>query len=171
MDSLVESMIKKRLCLPVDITLHDIVSGEYKSIIKHDISHVACLFKKKGSKINVVSYGYNNHNNMHIKCSTHAEKSAIDNIKIQKSYIKALDLIVVRTSPTGKIGSSKPCVKCLIDLCRLPKKKNYYIRDVYYSDERGEIQCKSLIQLIEDGDFHLTQFYANNNFEYKKWFK
>lgn len=171
MEILIDNLIKKRLCLPYSVSLEDVINGQYKSIIKNDISHIACIFTKKGKKIKILSIGYNNHNNLRIKSSTHAEKDAIDNIKLQNGYTKKVNLLVIRTSPTGRIGCSKPCIKCLIDLNRLPIKKNIIIKDIYYSNELGNIICKSLYELINDDNYHISQFYVNNKFEYKKYIK
>lgn len=169
MEQLIEDLIRKRLCLPHNVDIEKLYQGEIRSIIKHDVSHVCCAFTKKNNKINVLSYGYNIVNKMHIAVPTHAEKHCLDNIK-RTSYLKQIDMLILRTSPTGKLGISKPCVKCLLDMFKLPKIKNYIIRNIYFSNNSGEIECKSLTEIINDNDFHVSQYYVNHNFEFSKKF-
>lgn len=46
-------------------------------------------------------------------------------------------MYVIRTTCTRKLGNSKPCLKCLIDMYINAPQKGYKIDNVYYSDMNG----------------------------------
>jgi hypothetical protein len=101
--------------------------------------------------------------------TTHAEINAINNLvphSANKKHLVKIDLLVIRTSNTGKIGMSKPCVKCIIDLTTLPQRKGYILKNIYYSDKNGEIIKTNLKSLIETKDFHISRYYMSRNFKY-----
>jgi len=99
----------------------------------------------------------------------HAEINAINNLvrhSANKKHLIKIDLLVIRTSNTGKIGMSKPCIKCIIDLSTLPPKKGYVLKNIYYSGSDGSIIKTNLKSLIETKDFHISRYYLNHNFKY-----
>ena len=124
---------------------------------------------KNGNILNVLSYGINRYDNVRNEGTTHAEINAINNLiphsANKKNPIK-IDLLVIRTSNTGKIGMSKPCIKCIIDLSILPQKKGYVLKNIYYSDSNGSIIKTNLKSLIETKDFHISRYYLNHKFKY-----
>jgi len=96
----------------------------------------------------------------------HAEINAINNLVRRSAYKKHLtkiDLLVIRTSKTGKLGMSKPCIKCIIDLSTMPQKKGYVIKNIYYSNSEGIIIKTNLKSLIDTRDFHISRYYLNHN--------
>jgi hypothetical protein len=97
--------------------------------------------------------------------SIHAEVNAIANLipLPRQKHKKSINLLVIRTSKTGKLGESKPCIKCLYDISTLPQKKGYIIRNVSYSNSNETITETTISRLISDGDFHYTRFYKNYN--------
>ena len=100
--------------------------------------------------------------------TTHAEMNAINNLPYsanKKNPIK-IDLLVIRTSNTGKIGMSKPCIKCIIDLTTCPQKKGYLIKNIFYSNSDGTIIKTNLKTLIETKDYHMSIYYKNHNFKF-----
>ena len=100
----------------------------------------------------------------------HAEINAINNLvhcSAKKKHLIKIDLLVIRTSNTGKLGISKPCIKCIIDLSTIPKKKGYIIKNIYYSDTDGSIIKTNLKTLIDTKDFHVSRYYLNHNFRYE----
>ena len=106
---------------------------------------------------------YNKHN-----CgSTHAEVNAINNLPSRPNNhknLKKINIFVIRTSNTGKIGMSKPCINCINDMSILPQKKGYIIRNVSYSDSTGKIITTSLNNLKSDEDFHVSKYYRTHSY-------
>jgi len=101
--------------------------------------------------------------------TTHAEANAINNLPSRpnnRKHLKKIDIIVIRTSQTGKIGMSKPCIKCIIDMTTLPPKRGYIIKNIFYSDVSGRIVGISLKKLIDEGEFHVSRFYKTHNFQH-----
>jgi hypothetical protein len=102
--------------------------------------------------------------------TTHAEANAINNLPPRpnnRKHLKKIDIIVIRTSQNGKIGMSKPCIKCIIDMTTLPQKRGYIIKNISYSNTSGNLVSTSLKKLIEDGEFHVSRFYKTHNFQHQ----
>lgn len=101
--------------------------------------------------------------------TTHAEANAINNLPSRpknRKHLKKINILVIRTSLTGKIGMSKPCIKCIIDMMTLPPKRGYIIKNISYSDTSGNIISTSLKNLVDEGEFHVTRFYKTHNFQH-----
>ncbi len=101
--------------------------------------------------------------------TTHAEANAINNLPSRpknKKHLKKIDILVIRTSQTGKVGMSKPCVKCIIDMMTIPSKRGYVIKNISYSDTSGKIITTSLKNLVEEGEFHVSRYYKMHNFQH-----
>lgn len=96
---------------------------------------------------------------------THAEFNAIQNLLPLpiKKHLKKINILVIKTTHTGKIGISKPCIKCIIDMCILPPKRGYQIKNVFYSDTDGNIHCQTLKQLLNSDDHHITRSYRRKS--------
>ena len=124
---------------------------------------------KKNNILNVLSYGINTYDDSRSEGTTHAEINAIKNIVSRSNngkHLIGIDILVIRTSNTGKIGMSKPCVKCIIDLSTLPQKKGYIIKNIYYSNNEGLIIRTTIKNLILAKDFHVSRYYQNHNFKF-----
>jgi cytidine deaminase len=95
--------------------------------------------------------------------SIHAETNAIMNLpKLKRNKrLKKIDILVIRTSSTGKLGISKPCYSCLINMVNLPEKRGYIIKNILYSDENGDIIHTTLQNLLTKSDYHITRYYRN----------
>ena len=174
MNSLVNNLCLRRLCLPCDTDIELLNSGLIKSNIYEcgNSHHIACFvkYKVKETGLNILSHGINTYNIKHNNGSTHAEVNAINNLPScpnNRKHLKKINIFVIRTSNTGKIGMSKPCIKCIHDMNILPQKKGYIIKNIYYSDPTGEIITTSLNKLISTGDFHVSKYYKNCNFKHK----
>lgn len=115
----------------------------------------------------VVSHGMNSYSTPHHQGrTTHAEHAAMKRLPNRKhKSVKKVNLLVVRTSQTGVLGSSKPCLKCILDMQSFAPQKGYKIDTVYYTDETGSIQGKKLSQMITEGNFHVSAYYKNHNFK------
>jgi len=124
---------------------------------------------RKSNILNVLSYGINTYDDSRSEGTTHAEINAIKNIishSNNKKHLVGIDILVIRTSNTGKIGMSKPCVKCIIDLSTLPQKKGYLLKNIYYSTNDGTIVRTSIKNLILTKDYHMSRYYVNHNFKF-----
>ncbi len=122
-----------------------------------------------GRILNVLSYGINTYNNNRGVGTIHAEANAINNLPprpCNRKHLKRIDILVIRTSQTGKIGMSKPCIKCIIDMTTITPKRGYMIKNISYSDSDGNIITTSLKEMVEEGNFHVTRFYKMHNFKH-----
>lgn len=90
----------------------------------------------------------------------HAETDVLRKIKKNKKArskkIVRFDLIVIRVSKTGILGSSKPCSNCLKHLMEV-RQYGIYIDNVYYSTSNGSIEKSKLINLINEDSKHVTR--------------
>lgn len=73
--------------------------------------------------------------------------------------------MVIRTSKTGNVGMSKPCIHCLLLMKELPLEKGYRICRVLFTDHSGEIQYTTLQRLLTESDFYVSSFYRNSHFK------
>lgn len=101
-------------------------------------------------------------NNAKIIKTIHAEKKAILGLKNRNTKkLKKVNLLVIKTSKTHKLGNSKPCYHCLMDMKNLCPQKGYKINNIYYSDENGIIIEKKLSNMIREGNYHYSSYYKN----------
>ena len=117
--------------------------------------------------LKALSYGINMYDVGGGVNSIHAEVNAIMNLpqRPHNKHLKKIDILVIRTSVIGKIGISKPCIKCLIDMSTIPQKKGYIIKNILYSDCDGEIITTTLKKLINSKDYHISRYYKERNFK------
>ena len=113
-----------------------------------------------------LSYGINMYDSGRGVNTIHAEANAIMNLppRPRKKHLKKIDILVIKTSSAGKIGISKPCVKCLIDMSTLPQKRGYIVKNILYSDHNGIIVNTTLKRLINSGDHHISRYYKERKF-------
>lgn len=103
-----------------------------------------------------LSYGINSPREVYDGCcySEHAEVAAIKRLKPHKSKRKKkVSLMVIRVTRSGKLCNSKPCAKCIQYLATM---KYYTVKDVYYSDETGQIVVVKLSKLLNDRNKHVS---------------
>jgi len=114
-----------------------------------------------------LSYGTNTYDSSRGVNSIHAEANAIMNLPPRpiKKHLKKIDILVIRTSGTAKLGISKPCAKCLIDLSNLPQKRGYIVKNIAYTSHDGNIINTTLKKLISSDEHHISRFYKNHNFK------
>lgn len=96
--------------------------------------------------------------------SIHAEHDAV--IKLARFIGKTnrkqcYDLVVVSTTKTGRLTSSKPCIKC-VEL--LKTTRNVRIRNVHYSTENGCMQIQKYKHLISDPTLKYSSGYYYKGF-------
>jgi cytidine deaminase len=130
-------------------------------------SHISSIFMHYSTTLQVLSTGMNTYRasgKEHIP-SIHAEGSAINHLLRRKTKKTiCVDIIVLRVSPTMKLGNSRPCFKCVQDMNSVPTKKGYKIKNVYYSNQNGDIVCRKLTSLLNDEYQHVSKFYKNRNY-------
>ena len=107
----------------------------------NDFNHVAmCFYKTIDNKLTTVGINTTNKRYNNDKITTHAEMSAICNLryKLSKHRIKKIkiDLIVVRFHKNDELCCSKPCYHCSIELS---KNKYIEINNLFYSYDTGKI--------------------------------
>ena len=135
------------------INRSEIKTDDVMGIGNHN--HVACLFI--GTR-QVISCGVNyNHSDI---CSIHAEQNAISQLPMRKSKkLKRINLLVIRTSKSGKLNNSKPCLHCIKTMNSKTPKYGYKIHYVYFSTNDGSIQKIKLSELNRCTDVHISSFY------------
>ena len=113
-----------------------------------------------------MTIGMNSYKNQERKSNhtIHAEFDAINKLPNRKNKsIKKINLLVIRTTKTGKLSSSKPCYSCIMDMLTLPPKKGYKIEWIYHSNEDETISKVKLATLYKSGDFHYSSFHSWKN--------
>jgi len=94
----------------------------------------------------------------------HAEFDALKKLpKIKEKTKKLIDLniLVIRLSTTNKLQNSKPCFNCIKMMKSFPIKKGYIIKNIYYSNDEGEI-IKTNLDKLESEEFHYSRFYKRS---------
>ena len=116
-------------------------------------------------KVNILSFGFNkmgdiNGNNSGI----HAEHDAINKLKPleRNKRLQNINMLVIRINKNNKILNSKPCANCIKNIKILPEKKGYKIKNIYYSNDNGEI-IKTNIKNLENEEQHYSKFYRKKN--------
>lgn len=101
------------------------------------------------------------------KWTTHAEENAIRKLPMlpRKKHLKKVDLLVIRTSKTGVLGSSKPCIHCLMLLQTKLPEKGYKVQNIYYTSQHGDIHEATLKSLLEEDNIHMSRYYRDRCFQ------
>jgi cytidine deaminase len=134
------------------------------------ITLVAFYKGKNGvlKKANILSFGFNMMGDISgNQPGIHAEHDAINRLKPirRKKHLQNVNILVVRLSKNNKLQNSKPCANCIENMKILPEKKGYRIRNIYYSNENGEI-AKSSLKNLEKEELHYSRFFRQNkNFD------
>jgi len=99
----------------------------------------------------------------------HAEHDAINKLPIikNKKKLKKINILIIKTSPTGLLGNSKPCYHCIQKMLHLLPKRGYKMDDVYYTDKEGMIQKIKFNKLVHEKDVHISSYYRHSNFKMK----
>lgn len=116
-------------------------------------------------KTNILTYGFNMDGNSSVNTpGIHAEQDAINKLKPlkRKKHLQNINILVIRFSKINKLQNSKPCANCIEIMKCLPEKKGYRIKNIYYSNEKGEIIKSSLLNL-EKEELHYSRFFRKIN--------
>ena len=97
--------------------------------------------------------------------TTHAEENAIRKLPPLPRHkkLKKIDLLVIRANKVT-LGSSKPCIHCLLKLQTLPS-KGYSVENIFFSTSNGQIEVWRLNDLLNDTDQHVSSFYKGTGFK------
>lgn len=93
--------------------------------------------------------------------SKHAEVAVIDKFRKKKNTPKSVDILVIKLSPSGIIGESRPCYHCI---CAM-ERADVPIRNVYYSSRTGEIVREKLCDMKYNP---ITRISSGMRFRYSK---
>lgn len=164
-----ETLFKKRFCLPsnADVNSYEIGENNITSCLCGNYNH-ACVFYKDNSpltKAKILSFGFNRMGNVEgTEPGIHAEHDAILKLKPvnYKRRLININMLIIRISKRNKIQSSKPCINCIQKLNYLPEKKGYKIKNIYYSNDYGEL-VKTNLYKLENEDLHYTRFFRRKN--------
>ncbi len=130
--------------------------------------------EKKNNAFYVVSIGQNKYKiNSSNNATIHAEEDAINKLPpIKRSNrLEDVNLVVIRTTKTGILGNSAPCVHCLKYMKDNAVARGYRIKKIYFTNIYGEIECHNLNSLIASNNLHISAYYKVRNYNMKKWFK
>ena len=95
--------------------------------------------------------------------------NALNNLPIQPNNNKKkkqINLFVLRTSNTGKIGLSKPCYKCIVFMLKIHLKRGYQLKNIAYTGSQGEIINTTLTKL-SSYDKHISRYDRIHNYHNK----
>jgi tRNA(Arg) A34 adenosine deaminase TadA len=142
----------------------NIVSHTKKNILL--TAHVSAIFNIHMDSI--ISTGTNNGRGINhgMYGTFHAEIDVVRKLPKRESNKKLMkvNLLVAKTSSTHCLSDSKPCIKCVNELMIYPQMYGYRIKKIYYTNSKGEIICRKLIDLIKDTDQHVTKCYREKGY-------
>src|SRR5439155_13291228 len=89
---------------------------------------------------------------------THAEMDAIKHLPPLKNKAKKIDLnlVVIRTDISTNLKNSKPCFKCIQYIYNLNKISIYRIKNIYYSNQQGNITMIKFYDLYMEENKHIS---------------
>lgn len=97
----------------------------------------------------------------------HAEEHALRKLPSAPPRKKKpkVDILVIRTTPNGHIGISRPCLRCTILLYTEVPSKNYELGYIYYSTSEGTLIKTRIENLImeQKENPHISQYYRTHN--------
>ena len=133
-------------------------SSRVRPFITTSFNHVASLVRDAS----LIAMGENclqtasprTHGGKSSICSMHAEMNAIRKASTNRSIKDGatMDLIVIRVSPTGVLGMSRPCCRCI----QWIQTARFKIEKIYYSTADGKIVAEKLNQLARSPTLHMT---------------
>lgn len=99
--------------------------------------------------------------------TVHAEEHALRKLPSAPPRKKKqkVDILVIRTTHTGHMGLSRPCLRCTLLLYSELPSRGYTLGSIYYSVAH-EVIAKTTIEQLVAGhreDPHITQYYRNRN--------
>ena len=123
---------------------------------KNKFHHVCAFFDRKGRTTIMGENMMLNRNTYPL--SVHAEVNVMNKLKMTPPHIvnierTVFDMLVVRISRIGKLGSSRPCYHCLRHLAA---NNNVRIRYVYYSNHDGTVSREKFEDMVQSKERHIS---------------
>jgi len=113
----------------------------------------ACSIFKNNLKCGNVTIGLNSEEELYSGCcySKHAEMDAIRKLKRKhnKKRIVKVNILVIKTTSTRKLGCSFPCLNCLKHIKKLPE-IGYRVKYIYFSTHEGNIDRVKLVSITDN---------------------
>lgn len=174
MYSLIDTLYEKRFCLPQKFN-YNMTNEKYNmnSCLCGNYNHIACILQGKLQRKNIINDSLNKINILSIGVNRggdilgnspgiHAEHDAINKIKpiYECKKLQNINLLVIRLSKQKKLQSSKPCINCIYKMKSLPERKGYKIKNIYYSNESGDI-VKTNLSSLEKETPHYSTYYKH----------
>lgn len=104
---------------------------------------------------NILSFGVN-HTIKNSYCMTvHSEIDALNKLN-NRFKNKIVNMSVVRFNKSGKLTNSKPCYECIKYINEQNKVK---IKNIYYSNEKGEIVRTTPSKLMNNTNHHSKGYF------------
>jgi hypothetical protein len=122
--------------------------------------HFSSLKGKYGGKKKVVMGSNFILKNDSGRGSVHAEENLIQKFLRIRNRCQKVDLLIVKITHNGKIGSSRPCQNCMKRLICMTTKHNISINNVYYSTSQGKID----VDKFRNMKLNIDDFYISNGF-------
>lgn len=92
--------------------------------------------------------------------TVHAEQNALQKLPDRRDRgVRKVNLVVIKTSRTGLLGLSKPCLHCLMYLEKYAPMRGYKIEWVYYSDAAGMMIRLKFRHLVQSPDQHVSSYF------------
>lgn len=116
-------------------------------------------------KANILTFGFNRMGDINGNdAGIHAEHDAINKLKPleRNKKLQPINLLVIRFSKNNQLQNSKPCFNCIQTIKTLPQKRGYKIKNIYYSNNDGDI-IKSNLKILEKEELHYSRFYRKKN--------
>jgi cytidine deaminase len=158
LENLANSMAKKRICYNNDLWKSN------RKKVQNVYCHAAVLFRgnpKRGCDI--MTYGINMQVNIPYNRTIHAEADAIQRLPLIRGFkkLQPIHICVIKTTKTGKLGNSKPCVHCIQQMINTAPKKGYKIEWIYYSKNDGNIEKCKLSKFMETQILFMSSYYKH----------
>jgi deoxycytidylate deaminase len=114
--------------------------------------------------MNVASVGFCYKTSFASGASVHAEIDALNNLKKNfKNTKKNISLTVIRVcfrhDGSHYYANSKPCADCISKMQTIAHIKGYRIKNVFYSNETGDIVRTRLNCLLDDVSKYVSTYY------------
>lgn len=117
--------------------------------------HAAMIFHPK--TYSPLSMGFNRWSSrMH---TLHAEIHAFQKLAVRRRW-KEINLLVIRTSLTQRLGNSRPCHHCIKYLAELAHRRKYRIHHVYFTTSEGDLRKERFVDMIQTlSEAHISSYY------------
>lgn len=82
-------------------------------------------------------------------------------LKLKTKIKKNISLIIIRLDKKGKLCNSHPCEKCINYMVQIAKQRKYKIKNIYYSNNDGNIEHTTLAKLDNLENKHISKRFKN----------